>query len=147
MRYLLHESNHSLVPLTKEIEYMENYISLEKLRFNDEIPIEFDIIGNIEGVRIAPLIFFTFLENAFKHGVSTSSKDTWMKISLEVRDKTLLYHVSNSKVSDTSKTVTDRSGIGLQNVNRRLDLAYPDRYDLVIEDKEKSYSVDLKILL
>lgn len=147
MRYLLHESNHSLVPLSKEIEYMENYISLEKLRINDEIPIDFETSGNIEGVRIAPLIIFTFLENAFKHGVSTSSKNAWLKISLGVKDKEVVFQVSNSKVSDTSKTVSDRSGIGLQNVNRRLDLAYPDRYDLKIKDSENTYSVDLKIML
>src|SRR5258707_7845820 len=67
MRYMIYDSNYPQVPLGKEIEYMQNYISLERLRLNDSIPIQLEIHGNVEEVRIAPLIFITFLENAFKH--------------------------------------------------------------------------------
>ena len=145
MRYLLHDSNHNLVPLSKEIEYMKNYISLEKLRFNEEIPIEFETKGNMDGHRIAPLIIFTFLENAFKHGVSSSSKNSWIKIQMEVKDNIFFYHISNSKIRESEKTVTEKSGIGLQNVRRRLDLTYPEQYELEMKDTENSHVVELKI--
>ncbi|MDZ7645980.1 MAG: histidine kinase [Cytophagales bacterium] len=68
MRYMIYDSNHPKVLLSKEIEYMQNYISLERLRLNDHIPIKFEIVGNPENLWITPLIFITFLENAFKHG-------------------------------------------------------------------------------
>ncbi len=80
MRYMIYESNHPKVPLTKEIEYMENYISLEKLRLDDQVPIDFEVKGTTQGVIIEPFLFITFLENAFKHGVSTNATDAWVKV-------------------------------------------------------------------
>ena len=82
MRYMIYDSNYPQVPLNKEIEYMQNYISLERLRLNNQIPIEFEIKGNTENVLITPLIFITFLENAFKHGVSNNSTGSWVNISV-----------------------------------------------------------------
>jgi LytS/YehU family sensor histidine kinase len=147
MRYLLHDSNHPSVPLTKEIEYMRNYISLEQLRMTVEIPVNFEVRGNAEGHRIAPLILFTFLENAFKHGVSSSFNKSWINILIETSGDDCFYTVSNSKVPEQSKTVTEKSGIGLQNVKRRLDLSYPDLHDLNISEDADSYNVELKIKL
>jgi hypothetical protein len=147
MRYMMYDSNHPRVPISKEIEYMQNYISLEKLRLSNEIPITFEIDGNTEGVTIAPLIFITFLENAFKHGVSSAQNNAWIKAHLHLNGKTCTYTVENSKIPETSKTLAEKSGIGLQNVKRRLDLSYPNDYTLNVDEQPDKYAVELKINL
>lgn len=143
MRYMLYESNHDHVSLEKELAYMENYISLEKLRLDNEVPIDFDISGEIKSVKIVPLILITFLENAFKHGVSNNFKGSYVKLSLEILDGNIVYTVENSKLPKDS--ILEKSGIGLQNVKRRLDLIYPDKYVLDKEETDLVYKVCLKI--
>ena len=145
MRYMIYDSNHPRVLLTKEIEYMQNYISLERLRLNDQIPIEFKIEGSPENVWIAPLIFITFLENSFKHGVSNNNANAWVKINIQLREKQCIYTVENSKALLVSNT--EKSGIGLQNVTRRLELSYPGQYTMNVEDKADVYFVKLAIAL
>ena len=145
MRYMIYESNHQRVPLSKEIEYLENYISLEKLRLEAHIPIDFEVEGKVENVRIAPLILITFLENAFKHGISNSQKEAWIKANLVIKEQDITYTVSNSKIPKDSRTVTEKSGIGLQNVKRRLELSYPNQYQLDIQDAPNTYDIELKI--
>lgn len=147
MRYMIYDSNYLQVPLTKEIEYMQNYISLERLRLNDQIPISFNIHGNVEGVLIAPLIFITFLENAFKHGVSNNDKGAFVKVDMKLEGKQCIYTVENSKLASLKPEAEEKSGIGLQNLKRRLDLSYPDRFTLHTEDKPDRYSVQLTITL
>lgn len=145
MRYMIYDSNHPNVLLTKEIEYMQNYISLERLRLNDQIPIKFEIIGNPENLRITPLIFITFLENAFKHGVSNSNPKAWVNVTIELQGKQCIYTVENSLVEKPEST--EKSGIGLQNVKRRLDLSYPNQYKLNTENKKDVYLVQLTLTL
>ena len=146
MRYMIYDSNHALVPLAKEIEYMQNYISLEKLRLNDQIPIRFDINGNVDDIRIAPLILITFLENAFKHGVTNNNPNARVNLSIRLTGKECLYTVENSKAPAT-KGHEGKSGIGLQNVKRRLELSYPEKYTLSVEDKPDAYIVQLNLTL
>lgn len=146
MRYMIYDSNYKQVPLSKEIEYMQNYISLERLRLNNEIPIKFDITGNTDHVTISPLIFITFLENAFKHGVSNNSPGAWVNISIDLKGKECTYRVENSKIK-TAKDENEKSGIGLKNVHRRLELSYPGKHQLKVEDKEDSYIVELNVTL
>ena len=145
MRYMIYDSNHPKVSLNKEVEYMQNYISLEKLRLNNEVPISFKIIGNTEGVQIVPLILITFLENAIKHGISNNSKDAWINITLELSGKACVYTVENSKLLAQDEKTKEKSGIGLQNVQRRLELSYPNQFDLEVEDNEKHYLVQLNL--
>jgi two-component system, LytTR family, sensor histidine kinase AlgZ len=147
MRYMIYDTNHKQVPLTKEIEYMESYISLERLRLNNNIPIDFTIVGNPDGLFIAPLIFITFLENAFKHGVSNNFPGAWVKISITLKDKQCIYQVENSKIPTLKPEAEEKSGIGLQNVKRRLELSYPGQYRLTMEDYPDRYSVQLNITL
>ncbi len=148
MRYMLYDSNHPLVPLAREIEYIENYLSLERLRLDDRVPITFEVAGQVEGVRIAPLILITFLENAFKHGVSGSAEgDVFITVRLDVEAGSCHYRVTNSKLAEGSKTLNEKSGIGLQNVRRRLELSYPDRYRLHTDETEDRYRVDLQLQL
>lgn len=148
MRYMIYESNHPLVPLSKEIEYMENYISLERLRLNDQIPIKLTIEGgNPQGLLITPLIFITFLENAFKHGVSNNRPQSWVSIRIQIREKECVYRVENSKIPFSKPEAEQKSGIGLQNVKRRLELSYPEKHSLTVEDLKDRYSVQLTIQL
>lgn len=147
MRYMLDDSNHSRVSLEKEIAYMENYVSLERLRLEENVSISFKVIGDVSTASIAPLILITFLENAFKHGVSNSSSDSWIDITIQVSDQQCLYEVANSKIPETQKTVKEKSGIGMANLKRRLALSYPDNYQLKVEDLEDQYAVELKLNL
>jgi len=146
MRYMIYDSNHSKVPLNKEIEYMQNYISLERLRLNNQIPIIFELKGNTENVSIAPLIFITFLENAFKHGVSNNNPNAWVNISIELKGDQCIYQVENSKLEDKAEA-HEKSGIGLQNVQRRLELSYPGKHHLTMEEKSDRYLVKLNLTL
>jgi two-component system, LytTR family, sensor histidine kinase AlgZ len=145
MRYMIYDSNYAQVSLNKEIHYMNNYISLEKLRLNNEIPIDFKIIGSPEGVQIVPLILIAFLENAFKHGVNNNATNAWIRITLELSGKACVYTVENSKLPPIMEKKEEKQGIGLQNVQRRLELSYPNQYDLSVEDHETYYSVQLNL--
>jgi len=147
MRYMIYDSNAPLVPLSREIEYMENYISLERLRLNDQIPIQFTVNGDAGRFLITPFIFITFLENAFKHGVSNNNPNAWVKISIQLKENECFYEVENSKILAGKPESEEKSGIGLQNVKRRLELSYPGRYQLQVNDRPDSYAVRLKITL
>jgi two-component system, LytTR family, sensor histidine kinase AlgZ len=147
MRYMIYDSNHPQVLMTKEIEYIENYISLETLRLNNEIPIRFEINGNPDGITIVPLIFITFLENAFKHGVSSNQPDSWVYVLLDINGNECTYTVENSKLAQPTTSAEGKSGIGLQNVQRRLELSYPGQYDLKVENTPERYAVQLKLTL
>ncbi|MEJ7643865.1 MAG: histidine kinase [Chryseolinea sp.] len=145
MRYMIYDSNHAKVLLTKEIEYMLNYISLERLRLNDQVPIKFEVSSNTEQVWITPLIFITFLENAFKHGVSNSNPGAWVNISIQLRGNECIYIVENSK--NAEKDMAEKSGIGLRNVQRRLELSYPGTHTLETSETADKYSVKLNLFL
>lgn len=148
MRYMIYDSNHPKVPLTREIEYMQNYIDLEKLRLNNEVPIRFEVHGNVKDVMITPLVLITFLENAFKHGVSNDKPGTWITIRIDIENGQCTYTVENSKLPTAQvKNANGKSGIGLQNVKRRLELSYPDHYLLHTENLNDRYKVQLKISL
>ena len=92
MRYMIYESNHPQVELSKEIEYMQNYVSLERLRLTNDVPIKFDVQGDLGGSRVSPLILITFLENAFKHGVASNNKNAWVDLSLKIDGNKLRLH-------------------------------------------------------
>ena len=143
MRYMIYDSNHAQVPLAKEIEYMQYYIALERLRVREGMPLEFEVAGRTD-ILISPLILITFLENAFKHGVSNGNDHCWIKVRLEVEGTRLVYRIANSKIKTVS-SLSDGEGIGLKNVKRRLDLSYPGKHQLDIDDQEDSYSVTLTI--
>jgi hypothetical protein len=146
MRYMIYDSNYPKVPLTKEIEYMQNYISLERLRLNNEVPIDFVIEGSTDNILVTPLIFITFLENAFKHGVSANTANSWVKIHFKITDNEFVYTVENSKLKNVQHE-KEESGFGLQNLKRRLELSYPEKHTLVTNDLEDRYFVQLNLQL
>ena len=146
MRYMIYDSNHPKVPLSKEIEYMENYISLEKLRLDDKVPITFTVSGSPQTVMIEPFLFITFLENAFKHGVSTNADNSWVTVEIALTGTQCVYSVANSRLPQ-KETEDDKSGIGLHNLCRRLELSYPNRHQLQIRDEPDEYAVQLTLQL
>lgn len=147
MRYMIYESNAETVPLKKEIEYIKSCIALNKLRYaDDEALVNFKYAEQVPDAFIAPMLFIPFIENAFKHGVlinNTSPIDT----SIAVNDKLLLFTCENKNYSFVKKMENDKSGIGLENVKRRLELMYPGKHELLIKSDENLFRVELKINL
>ena len=144
MRYVLYDSEQDSISLDKEIQFLQHYIQLMRLRYSDSVEIVVDVPENSPSqVKIPPLIFIVFVENAFKHGISYNSR-SYIHISIEVSAEgdRVCYTVSNSK--NPSKWNT-HGGIGLDNVRKRLDLLFPKRYQLEIEDTAHHYSVELNI--
>jgi two-component system LytT family sensor kinase len=146
MRYMLYESNSEKVDINKEISYIENYISLQKLRMSSDMKthIQFNVSGDILSHRIAPLILIPFVENAFKFGLKLEKKSI-IKIQLDLRDNVLNFEVENTNFKTANRQNSTESGIGLENVKRRLELIYPNKHDLKISDNADKFLVKLKI--
>jgi hypothetical protein len=143
MRYVLTESSESLVPLDSEIKYLNQYIDLQQLRLTEKVEVQMDIIGNTESYLISPLLFITFIENAFQYGVSTSVESP-ISILLEVADDKLHFKVVNKIVRSGNKEST---GIGIDNSRRKLELLYPNAHTLNISSHNSTFIVDLTINL
>jgi sensor histidine kinase YesM len=141
--FLTYDCNSDKVELSKDLEFVNNYLDLQSLRY-DSCSISMKVTGNMDNLQIAPMILHTFIENSFKHGAENVSGDAWIKIYVTINDRTLNFSVSNSK---GHKNNGDGNGIGLTNAARRLELLYPGRHDLIINDKNDEYSVFLRIEL
>lgn len=148
MRYMLYECNEKLVPLQKEIIYLQHYIDLEKLRFGNKERMHFSVEGDVKDQKIAPLILIPFVENAFKHGLKSSvQENAYFYCYLIIENNHLEFTVINSK-PELPVAEKDRfGGIGLVNVQRRLNLLYPDKYTLKIKNTKEEYSVKLTLEL
>ncbi|AYL97319.1 sensor histidine kinase [Mucilaginibacter celer] len=150
LRYMLYECSDNEVPLEKEIFMMQQYVKLEKLRYEDRIDINFTITGDLKDKTIAPLLILPFIENAFKHGASEKVGDTWINIDVSVTLNHFKLKVANSKPERPVNTGDNAPGhIGLKNVSTRLNLLYPNTSRLKIMDEEDTFFVvldlDLKI--
>lgn len=147
--YMLYECNADWVPLKKEIKLVEDYISLERIRYGQRLEIAFDVRGAVEGQMIAPMMILPFVENSFKHGVSEELHQSWVSIDLTIKNENLTLKVENSKSKNGGHEdrFDYKQGIGLKNVQRRLDLLYTNQYDLNVLDSEESYLVVLKLNL
>jgi sensor histidine kinase YesM len=146
MNYMLYDSNQPDVALLKEIQYIQNYIALEKVRY-DSLDVSLNVYDVPDSIRIAPLLMLPFVENAFKHGVSNQLSDGWIRIDILMQDDTLVLKVENSKNTMLTPGQKPVSGIGLQNVRKRLELIYPDRYSLQLLDDVETYLAILRITL
>ena len=144
MRYMLYESNVKLVPLKNEIEYLENAITLNKLRYADsEVTVVFTYPEQIQEVFVAPMLFIPFVENAFKHGVHIGDS-SMIKIAISTNNKQLTFFCQNNNYGFIKK-MESQVGVGLENVKRRLELIYPGKHYLHIADDENKYTVTLNI--
>jgi len=147
MRFMLQENHQDKIFLTRDIDYLNNYIALQKLRIprTSEITIETQIEDHLNKLQIAPMLLIPFVENAFKHGISLQ-EPSHIKISLQTQEKTLYFDVSNSihfkKDNDPEKM---QSGIGLNNVKRRLELLYPNQHELIIRENAKEFFIHLTL--
>lgn len=145
MRYMLYECNHKTVPLEREIQYLQNYLELEKVRYGEKARIEFDyVVDDLEAYSIAPLLFIPLLENAFKHGLSHHLAGGFVEIALFAEGARLDFTIRNNK-SQLKEDRYFKGGIGLKNIKRRLELLYPNHHDFTIEDAPDSYAVYLQI--
>jgi two-component system LytT family sensor kinase len=148
LRHQLYECNDHLIPLSKEIAYLENFIELEKLRQNESLIVEFDLENNYApDAGVSPFILMTFVENAFKHVSKDKDRSNRISISLKVKGSQLQFSVANSASANGSAEAINYGGIGLQNVKRRLDLIYPRGYLLDIEQSPERFNVKLELQL
>jgi len=143
MRYMIYETNTEKTTLNKEVDYLKNYLALQKLRFAEDDPVEIAFQTELKNDQVAlpPALLIPFVENAFKYGISLK-KSSFIHITLSVNEKEIIFSVINSKQPNIQRT--DSSGIGLKNVKRRLELLYGERYILNINDTKDEYEVFLK---
>ncbi|SMD37294.1 Histidine kinase [Reichenbachiella faecimaris] len=144
LSYMLYECNVDRISLKKEIELIENYINLERLRYSERLELQFHTDGEIEDASIAPLILLPFVDNCFKHGAGDSMAECFVHFTLTVKDGVLFLNLKNS-VDNSGHRPQEHSGIGLPNTRKRLEGEYPDRYELEIKDAPDLYEVKLTI--
>ncbi len=144
MRYLLYESEVGRTLLSHEIDFMKNYIDLMKLRLSSRVELKVDFPEKFQDIHIPPLLFIPFIENAFKHGVSYSSP-SFIHIRMEALDNGLRFECVNSLGDSSSPDDGQHSGIGLENVQKRLRLLFPDHYQLDVVNEGKEFRVGLTI--
>ena len=143
MRHILYEGSKKLIPLTREMEFLNLYVQLMRLRYTRKVHINVDVPPQLPELKLPPLMLIIFVENAFKHGISYR-EESFIDIKLRVENKRLLFSCCNSKPTQVQRT-NEKGGMGLQNVRQRLELLYDDDYTLDISDGEKTYEVKLDI--
>lgn len=141
--YILYKIDAPIIPVSTEIQIIENYIELEKIRFTNRVNLNFTYDFKSKDIQIPPMLIIPFIENAFKHGVAKSMEKSWIKISIHETGQVLDIAVSNSKSQNPTKSKT--GGIGLVNVKKRLEILFRDSYKLDISEKNNSYDVFLSI--
>ncbi|WP_420601601.1 sensor histidine kinase [Flagellimonas sp.] len=154
LRYSLYDTKESVVSLEKEIQYIENYVALERIRLSDTTDIDFRVSGEVGSKSIAPMLLIIFLENAFKHLGSPKNERSSVEVDLKVADNTLYFLCSNT--IDPVKPIereqkngikNHTGGIGLRNAKKRLSLIYPERHKLAITEKNNCHKVQLTLNL
>ncbi|WP_316741570.1 sensor histidine kinase [Pedobacter antarcticus] len=148
LRYTLYESNTDKVLLYKELDFLQNFVNLEKVRQNKNTRIDFNCDRtHVDELTISPLLMFPFVENAFKHGLGTSLKDPWLEINTKVVDKVFYFSIKNSKNEENNGEQIKEyvGGIGVANTKKRLAFLYPERHSLEILNLPNEYSIALKI--
>jgi LytS/YehU family sensor histidine kinase len=146
MRYLLYESEKGEAKLSGEIEFMNNYIDLMKLRLNNKVDLVINFPDIISDISVQPLLFIAFIENAFKHGISYSEK-SYIHISMVYTKDEIEFKCSNSRFIGNNENNNTSSGIGLENIKKRLNLLYPQKHEINISELPSNYDVYLKIKL
>lgn len=143
MRYMLYETNEELVPLSKEIDFMKKYIDLMKLRVSDKTVVNYSFPSEESGIKIAPLLFISLIENAFKHGVS-ARKESTIQINMNYVKKTVVFTIENDNFP---KKTDDKSGsgIGIPNIEKRLELLYPNKNNFKTVVENNRYIAHLEI--
>ena len=145
MRYLLYESEHGETLMSHEIDFMDNYIDLMKLRLNPKVKLQIEFPKDYTDFSIPPLLFIPFIENSFKHGVGHRDK-SFINIRMEINKEQIFFVAENSIGKNVQTGDLQHSGIGLENVKKRLGLLFPGKYELKIDQGETIFKVELSIL-
>ncbi|HUC82161.1 MAG TPA: histidine kinase [Flavisolibacter sp.] len=144
LRYMLYECNQPLVPLNREITMLKEYIALEQTRYGNELDVHLELPEVENDLVIAPLVLLPFVENCFKHGTSKMLDQPWISLRLSVEGTWLRMKLLNGKPEEPS---TEASGIGLANVTKRLQLLYPEKHELIINNEPEVFIVNLRLTL
>lgn len=148
MRHVLYESRENFIPVKKEVEFVTNFIELQRIRLSEQVDIQFDLQGTIPERKIMPLVFEPFIDNAFKHGPRSSSDDIFIRIKLLLEPEQVQFEISNSSNQMNGYQTKGAHGVGLENVRQRLAMLYaPGEYELETDRDDKSYRVKLKLQL
>jgi len=146
MRYTMKETQNDFVPLEEEINYLNSFIELQKLRLESKIKFDYSVEGDFTELQIAPMLLIPFVENAFKHGVN-SEQDSNIRINIKANESELHFLVANNKVNIQSEIRGNSGGLGIENTKHRLVLIYPSRHLLTIKETENDFIVSLHINL
>jgi hypothetical protein len=148
LRYVLYEGAAARVSLKKEIELLESYISLEKIRYEERLELNLNVRGTVNSQEIVPLLMLPLVENAFKHGASETIGTPWINIDILVNGSDFTFKISNSKPdTHVPASLPPRNSIGLANVRKRLQLLYAGRHTFRVHDEEEVFVVELKLSL
>ena len=145
MRYTLDSSRNEMVPLSEELDYLKGYIDLQKVRLDENVLLEVSIEEDGFGHQIAPLILLPFIENAFKYGVNAEQNSN-IKIHIKTDEKNLKFTVFNNKVDVDSQNLK-KTGFGIENTQKRLELIYPEKHELELIENEYDFTVKLQLQL
>lgn len=143
MRYMLYETNVEAIPLSKEIDFMKKYIDLMKLRVSEKTIVNYNFPNQETGVKVAPLLFISLIENAFKHGVS-ASKESIIDINMSCDNNKVLFVIENDNLPKKTEDKSG-SGIGLHNIEKRLELLYPNKYSFKTQVTKQRFKAELEI--
>ena len=144
--YVLYKSHNKSVPLKDELDAIESFIELEKIRYGDRLEVQYKTEGDGSAL-VSPLLLLSLVENAFKHGASGDADEPKIKIEIISTNKNIRCEVWNTKSSYKGElTDAHKEGIGLSNIKRQLDLIYPDQHSLVIDDQEKTFTISVKLV-
>jgi LytS/YehU family sensor histidine kinase len=145
LHYMIEECEQSFVPVRNELKVLQDYFDLERIRYGNSLEMELQITGDFANTQITPLLMIPFVENSFKHGTSKMLRAPWIKLFIQKDENRLHFTLANSKPPEESTSA--RSGIGLHNVKKRLELLYPESHLLVIESTTNTFTVNLQIPL
>lgn len=143
LRYQLYEAGDTQIPVEKEIDFLHDYVSLQKLRTDEHYKVDFTASPEVKGFMIEPLLLIPFVENAFKHISHKHDETNFVKVMLDKTNGAMNFVVENSR--EPVPAINKNGGIGLQNVKRRLELLYPGKYELMVNESETTYRVHLKL--
>lgn len=147
MRYVIYETDVEMISLQKEIEIIKDYIDLQKLRSSNSENITLEILGEVGGHKIAPLLFLPFVENSFKHGIKGGAKNSFIKIRIEITGGVLNFEIENNQGNPAEIHDDGFKGIGIENVRKRLNLIYPGAHVLKISGTDERFKVLMQVQL
>ena len=147
MRYIIYEANDEFVDLNREIDFISNYIELQKLRVSDKDTVDYHILGESENQYIAPLLLIPIIENGFKYGIKGETETSFVNISIDINPSFITLHTKNNIGTVDQVERNKPKGTGLANLKKRLELIYPDKHHLNIEKMNNTFNVELKIVL